>query len=570
MVPGWIGSDDAAALDRALFDAFCEAAAAQPGHLAIDDGTTRLSYAALRDQAQAFGERIAAQVPADGLVGILMPVSALLPLAWLACQAARRAFLPFDPLAPPARNQGIAEEAGLAAVIVPSADDALAQRLPAHLPCIPMAAPPGPHPPALPSPNPPPLPPGLPPSTVGMVMFTSGSTGRPKGIALDDSASLHTARVRYRPTGLGPDDRLLSLCPPWSGAGPGDIFSPLLRGACLHLTDLRRDGLAHVLGLLRGGGITVFSAVPGVARALIAMDGAAEAFRRLRVVRLTGQAIMGSDIAALARLLPPSARILAGFGTTENGGTLIQRLVDPAAPVETGRIAVGRPLPGYAVSVEDAAGNPVGPGAQGELVIRGRTIALGRWAGGRIDATAFPADPIAPGARCYRSGDVALLREDGMIVPIGRADRQAKINGMRVEPAETETALHGLPNVMDAAAIVHGPAEAPELVAFVVPAGRAVDRTPGAANAAGMASELRLALAGLLPSHQVPARIHLVPSIPLLPSLKPDLAALQALLVPPKVPGVLARIRLRLSGARARGMGKGGAPAVLGHGVVER
>jgi non-ribosomal peptide synthetase component F len=110
------------------------------------------------------GARIAAQVPENGLVGILVPVSALLPLAWLACQAARRAFLPCDPLAPPARNQPIAAEARLAAVIVPTAEDDLAQGLPAPLPRIPMAAAPGPDP----------LPPGRPPSAAGIAMFTSG------------------------------------------------------------------------------------------------------------------------------------------------------------------------------------------------------------------------------------------------------------------------------------------------------------------------------------------------------------------------------------------------------------
>jgi len=542
---------DGAAFEGPLFDAFAAVAARQPDHLAVDDGTVRLSYAEVHDRALALGARVAALVPADRLVGIAVPTGALHPVAWLACFAARRPFLPLDPHLPPARSQAIVAEAGLAAAIVPTASD-FAAWLPAGRPRIPMAPEPGP--------DPAPLPPGLPPSRVGMVLFTSGSTGRAKGIALHERSSQRKA-MHYRAIDLGPNDRLLSLHPPTTSAGARDTIGALLCGASLHLLDLKRDGLAQALALLRDGGITVCATVPAVARALMAMDGAAGALRGLRIMRLGGDVIMGSDIAGLARLLAPSARILVSFGMTEAGGALIQRVIDPGAPVETGRIAMGRPVGGHSVSVEDANGDPVGPGETGELVIRGRYVALGHWIAGRLDPTAFPADASDPGSRCYRSGDVVLLRPDGMLVPIGRADRQVKINGIRVEPGDTEAPLRKLPGVADAAVVAHGDSAAPMLVAFVVPAPgehgvecrveHGVE--PGAQTAAQLVRGWRAALAALLPPQQVPARIRVVPAIPLLPSLKPDLAALRALLAAEDAPGVLARIWTRLHGAGPRG-----------------
>ena len=533
---------DGAACERPLFDVFAEVAARQPDHLAVDDGTVRLSYAELRDRALALGARIAARVPSDGLVGVAVPTTALYPVAWLACLAARRAFLPLDPHLPPARNQTIAAEAGLAAAIFPTTAD-LAAWLPAAVSRIPMAE-------AL-GPGSAPLPRGLPPSKVGMVVFTSGSTGRAKGIALHERSTLRKA-MNYRAIDLGPDDRLLSLHPPTTSAGARDTIGALLCGASLHLVDLKRDGLARALALLRGCGITVCATVPAVARGLMAMDGAAEAFRDLRVMRLGGDVIMGSDVGALAHLLAPTARILVSFGMTEAGGALIQRLIDPGAPVETGRIAMGRPVAGQRVSVEDTNGDPVRPGETGRLVIRGRYIALGHWVAGRLDPTAFPADPSAPGIRCFRSADVLLVRPDGMLVPLGRADRQVKINGVRVEPEETETALRGLPGVADTAVIVHGNPGAPVLVAFVVPARvergaqYSAERRPP--SEARIAQSCRNALTALLPPQLVPARIRVVPAIPLLPSLKPDLAALGALLAREDLPWMLTRIWSRLRG----------------------
>jgi non-ribosomal peptide synthetase component F len=533
-----------------LFEVFSDIAARQPDHLAVDDGAVRLGYAELHDRAAVLGARVAARVPKGGLIGVLLPTDARYPVAWLACLAARRSFLPLDPHMPPARSRAIIAEAGLAAVIVPTTDSDLGAELPAGLLRIPMAGESGP--------ESPPLSRGLPPAEVGMVLFTSGSTGRPKGIALHERSQLRKA-LNYRAAcGLGPGDRLLSLHPPSTNGGAGDTLGALLCGASLHLVDLKRVGLAGVLAALRGG-VTVCATVPAVMRTLMAMDGAAEALRQVRVLRLGGDTVMGSDVAGLARVLAPAARILVRFGMTESGATLAQRVVDPRAPIEAGPLALDTAVPGQTISVEDAHGAAVPPGEAGELVVRGRYVALGHWVGGRLDSSAFPADPSVPGARCYRTGDMVLVRADGMLVPVGRADRQVKINGVRVEPAETEAALRGLAGVMDAAILVHGDADAPMLVAFVVPAAgecaqtdtqRADTQQTGAQLARGW----RSALAALLPPQQVPAQIRVVPAIPLLPSLKPDLSALRAMLATQETPGLLGRVWNRLRGDGQRGL----------------
>jgi acyl-coenzyme A synthetase/AMP-(fatty) acid ligase len=151
---------------------------------------------------------------------------------------------------------------------------------------------------------------------------------------------------------------------------------------------------------------------------------------------------------------------------------------------------------------------------------------------------------------------MVLLRPDGTLVPIGRADRQVKINGIRVEPAETEAALRTLPHVADAAVIVYGDPDAPVLLAFVVPMAREAPAQLTGRGADALMRGWRSALVRLLPPQQVPARMRVVPGIPLLPSLKPDIAALRAL-ARQDSPGLLARISSLLRRARLRGFARG-------------
>ncbi|MCC6554657.1 MAG: non-ribosomal peptide synthetase [Polyangiaceae bacterium] len=181
---------------------------------------------------------------------------------------------------------------------------------------------------------------------------------------------------------------------------------------------------------------------------------------------------------------------------------------------------IGRPIANATAHVLDDRLRPVPVGVPGELWLGG--VAPARGYLGRPAATAerFRPDPLgAPGARIYRTGDVARRLPGGEIQFLGRADDQIKVRGYRVEPGEVEAAIASHPAVRDVAVVARrepGQADgAPaRLVAHVV------------ARSAVSASDLRRHLEGALPEPMIPSIFALTDALPLTPSGKIDRRAL--------------------------------------------
>lgn len=125
--------------------------------------------------------------------------------------------------------------------------------------------------------------------------------------------------------------------------------------------------------------------------------------------------------------------------------------------------------------------------------------------------------PERPGWSRFATGDLGRIQPDGLLIFEGRADRQIKIRGYRVEPAETECALRSLPGVQDAAVVAVQVQDLQRLVAFVV-----LDEND---VLSGLLQKIR----NILPAHLCPAEIFPIPSLPLLSNFKVDANALVAL-----------------------------------------
>ncbi len=205
-----------------------------------------------------------------------------------------------------------------------------------------------------------------------------------------------------------------------------------------------------------------------------------------------------------------------GYGPTEAAiGSLFMKLhPDIALPPP-----IGRPKPNYQAYILDEHLNPVPVGVTGELHVGGAGVSRGYLNRPELTKERFIPDPFRPGGRLYKTGDLARRRPDGTIVFAGRIDHQVKINGLRVELGEIETALLSHPEVGQAVVVVATDQGGARQLAGYLRA------EPGTAP---QAADLRAHLAKTLPGYMIPTYLITLDQLPLTTNGKVDKAALPA------------------------------------------
>ncbi|MEU9510984.1 amino acid adenylation domain-containing protein [Micromonospora sp. NPDC048170] len=465
--------------------------------LAVVGGGQRLSFAELDARAARVAGLLSARgVGVERVVGVCLPRGVDLVVAVLAVLKAGGAYLPLDPGQPAERTAYMVADAGVGLVLT---DAAGAGRLPAGVETIDVGA--------LPETDSDdrPLPPcPASPDNLAYVIYTSGSTGKPKGVAVTVGSLLNLVDWhvdRYR---LDSRDVVSQVANPSFDAACWEIWSALLSGAQMVIPEPGVETSAELLTEHFQLARTTVAFVPTPMAQLLLRSGLPAT--RLRYL------LTGGDTLTLPGPAQPDSgakvTVCNHYGPTEN------TVVATAYPVEPGQVRppIGRPLPNVTAYLLDGQGAPVGVGMPGELYLGGAGVARGYV--GRADLTAerFVPDPFGTvaGQRLYRTGDLARWRHDGNLEFLGRADRQIKIRGYRVEPGEIEAALLANNRLREAAVRA---VDGPILAAYVVARGML----------APSAAEMRADLAERVPEYMVPAVFVVLPELPRLPSGKIDI-----------------------------------------------
>src|SRR6185295_4512829 len=358
-----------------------------------------------------------------------------------------------------------------------------------------------------------------PPDALAYLIYTSGSTGRPKGVAMGRGPLANLIAWQERTSLAGPA-RTLQFASLSFDVSFQEIAATLASGGTLVLVseETRRDppALLALLDRLEVERIFLpFVALRGLADAVEQGQGDG---RALVDVVTAGEALSVTRAVERWMARRPGRRLHNQYGPSESHVVTEHELKgDPAAwPVLP---PIGRPIANARIYLLDAALEPVAIGVPGELCIAGPVLARGYLDRPELTAERFLPDAFSgePGARLYRSGDLARFLASGAIEFLGRRDHQVKVRGIRVEPGEIEAAIAEHPAVQQAVVV----AESEEtggglrLAAYFVAA-------PEIAEVAHLAAELRERLASLLPAALVPSRFVAVESLPLTPSGKVD------------------------------------------------
>lgn len=270
---------------------------------------------------------------------------------------------------------------------------------------------------------------------LGVVMlYTAAVEGHARGAVLAQSQLTASAQQIGGIWSLGVDDRWLGVLPLFHAAGIGLSLALLAAGgACVLLP--RFDPTAAVAAVDEHQVTVCATFAPMLGAMLDAAQAHGATLNSLRVC-------MGLEpTSTLERLATqcPSAGFWSAYGQAEVSSMVclgLQRERPGAA---------GRAVAPSEVRVQDAAGQPVAMGMEGEIAVRGPTVFLGYW-------DAAQQRPFKPADPWHRTGDLGRLDEDGWLWFAGRATHKQliKTGGENVYPAEVEQVLMEHPAVAEA------------------------------------------------------------------------------------------------------------------------
>lgn len=427
------------------------AAARWPSRTALEDESGEYSYSEYRAMARRVGSGILSLGICGKPVIVCLPKSARVLISFMGAMYAGCPYAPVDAAAPHARLEKIVGSLRPGLLI---AEETRRAELEAAFPDVPVRtfdalASAEPDDAAI-------------EAAVGAVtdadpiyiIYTSGSTGTPKGVTIPHRGVLSYARWLRETFGFGPETVMANQAPFYFDNSVLDIYGSLFCGGKLILTpevlfkfplklpEFLRD--KHVSSILWVPTVMINVANSGVLETV--------ALPELKTVCFAGEVMPNRQLNAWRRALPDT--VFANlYGPTETDVCCCYVVEGEYA--DSDPLPIGRACGNMRALVLTEDGREAAVGEQGELCVIGSGITLGYWNAPELTARALVPNPLTPGRSepMYRTGDLAIRREDGQLLFCGRKDFQIKLKGNRIELGEIEAAAMCVPGVENAAAV---------------------------------------------------------------------------------------------------------------------
>ena len=281
------------------------------------------------------------------------------------------------------------------------------------------------------------------PEDVAVVCYTSGTTGRSKGAMLTHRNFIANCEQCDQAKGFafGESDRILLVLPLFHIFAMNVGMNAGLRGGSTLILIVRFEPLP-VLEQIQRHRATIFLGAPPMYVAWVNTPQLGDYdLSSLRMV-VSGAAALPVQI--LRRFEEVTGvQIMEGYGLTETSPVSHGNF---AAPKGSRPGTIGWPIPGMECRLVDDQDNDVGPGQEGEIVLRGENVMAGYWR-----KPAETAEAMRGG--WFHTGDIATVDEEGYYAIVDRKKDMINAGGFKVWPREVEEVLFRHPAVREAAVV---------------------------------------------------------------------------------------------------------------------
>lgn len=484
-------------LNETVLDHIQRSVAAHGSKVAVEDDHSQLTYQQLAQYSDhlAYILKSSGVLQPESMIGISTDKNCLLIVGILAILKSGGAYLPLDPSYPEERLKFMLADSNAPVLIT---EKKYAQEYEHFLGRIVYideidfaSSPVGPMNFAIHSRN------------LAYVIYTSGSTGLPKGVLIEHRSLLNFILSQKDHLKLDSSQRWLSFLSYSFDFFIFKLFGSLLSGASLYLMDRNADNLLEKLKHeLHVRKINIVGLPPTILKAL-----SDDTYPDLQCVISGGEKCSEEVVNAYA----PYVRLVDAYGPTEI--TIYATLSSPLKVNEP--LNIGSPLDNVQLYILDQYLKPKPIGIPGEIYIGGVGVARGYLNREDLTKERFIPNPFSKDKndKLYRTGDIAKWNDDGKIIYIGRADKQVKLRGLRIELQEIECCLHKHDAIARAVVLVHNDL----LIAFVIKNNPQENVLP---------ASITKHLSRLLPDYMVPRQYYFIEKVPLTANDKLDSNAL--------------------------------------------
>jgi len=501
---------------KSVTDLIWEQAARTPTAIAASFEDTKLSYLELTQKADKLANYLDnIGVEPKMLVGVCIPRSIEMLVSLLAISRTGAAYVPIDPEYPDERVNHIVYDSGLAHIIclsntAPTAQHSQINVVHLDKQCAEIESTPDTLQGIISTKS-------TKPHDLAYMIYTSGSTGLPKGVKVSNQNVTNLLLSMQQRPGMCATDSLLAVTTVSFDIAVLELFLPLISGARVDIAPqhIVYDSFA-LAKRISTESINCMQATPTTWRLLLAAGWQGDQHFKC----LVGGEALPPDLCH--ELLPITGELWNMYGPTETTVWSTCARIRNANSL----ISVGRPISNTRVLILDNDNNLCPINKPGELCIAGDGVSLGYHNQDSLTKEKFVTHSFSQNKTqiVFKTGDLARWLDNGELECLGRIDRQIKLHGHRIEPAEIESVLNSIESIRYSVVHFHKSSQVDRLIAYVV-----FKRTTNV-DASNNDNEIEVALRNRLrrqlPEYMVPAAIVSLSEIPLLPNGKVDIHAL--------------------------------------------